>query len=94
MSLLNYTDGRWEAPAIEGAESVRDASTGEVLFRQRSSAPDQIERALAVADAAHASGQWMALSPRSRAEILNAIADEMLGRDEAIAAADARAMHA
>lgn len=91
MSLLNYTDGRWEAPAIEGAESVRDASTGEVLFRQRSSAPDQIERALAVADAAHASGQWMALSPRSRAEILNAIADEMLGRDEAIAAADARA---
>ncbi|MCK5860817.1 MAG: aldehyde dehydrogenase [Abyssibacter sp.] len=91
MSLLNYIDGRWEAPAIEMDESVRDASTGEVLFWQRSSTADQIERALKAADAAHASGVWMAMSPQARADKLNAIADEMLGRDHAIAVADARA---
>lgn len=90
MVPQNYIEGRWEAPAQTLAASVCDASDGRALFRQAASSPEQIERALARADATHADNAWLRQPAAARAAQLDAIADAIAERGEAIATADAQ----
>ena len=90
MSLSNYIDGAWEAPAGEGATAVCDANTGEALFQQGESSAAQVERAVALAAATHADNAWLQRSLGERADDLRRVAEEILARGEAIARADAQ----
>lgn len=90
-ALKNYIAGGWETPLERLGASVCDANDGQALFPQLASSAEQIERALACAAQAHASGAWLRLNPRERAEALNRVADEILARGDAIARADAQA---
>lgn len=89
--LTNYIDGRWAAPALALPPAVCDANTGAVLFTQRASSPEQIERAIALATATHADNAWLRLPPAERAASLDRVAEEILARAEAIAVADSQA---
>lgn len=91
MALRNYIGGIWEAPALALPGNVCDANTGEALFAQSASAPEQIERAVALAATTHADNAWLRESAESRAATLERIADELLARAEALAMADAQA---
>ncbi len=89
MELKNYIAGRWETPAVDLHRSVCDANDGRALFAQRGSSAAQIEEAIALAAATHASNNWMESGPKARAADLLRIADEILSRGEAIGRADA-----
>lgn len=91
MSLKNYIEGRWEAPALTLPHAVCDANEGRELFAQQASSAAQIERALVLAAATHVDNAWWRQSPDQRAADLNRIADEILQRGEAIAIADSQA---
>ncbi len=91
MSLKNYIDGRWEVPAQVLAQSVCDANDARALFEQRASSAAQIQRAIELASAAHAADDWLRRPAEQRARLLQAIADELLLRGDAIARADAQA---
>lgn len=90
-ALANYVEGRWEAPADALGRAVCDANDGRELFEQRASAPQQVERAVALAAATHAANPWLALPAGRRAADLERVADELLARAEPIAVADAQA---
>lgn len=90
MELRNFIEGQWHAPAHELSADVCDASTGEVLFRQRGSSSQQIEQAIRCAEAVHASAAWSSLAPTEKAEALEGIASLIAARAESIAVADAR----
>lgn len=91
MALLNYLEGRWEAPALALPHAVCDANTGHPLFAQRASSAEQLERAIALAAATHANNVWFRLSAAQRAADLERVADQILLRAAAIAEADAQA---
>lgn len=88
--LKNYINGQWVTPGEPLGESVCDANTGEALFEQRACSSAQLDEAIVVAQAAFAGGAWMARPAKERSELLNAVADEIEARGEAIAEADAR----
>lgn len=90
MTLKNYIDDQWAEPGEPLGESVCDANTGEALFEQRACSAAQLEAALSVAQAAYASGAWMARPAQERRELLNAVADAIEARGEDIAVADAQ----
>lgn len=89
--LRNYIAGQWQAPAVDGGRQVCDANTAQPLFPQLSSSEQQLEQALQAAAACHADKAWLKLNPQQRADALNRVADEILQRGPAIAAADAQA---
>lgn len=89
MELKNYIDNDWQAPAITLETQVCHASEGKPLFYQMASDAAQVERAIATAHAAHAAGDWTALSNSERAVALDAIAGAINTRLSAIAEADA-----
>lgn len=89
MELKNYIDNDWQAPAITLETQVCHASEGKPLFYQMASDAAQVERAIATAHAAHAAGDWAALSSSERAVALDAIAGAINIRLSAIAEADA-----
>jgi acyl-CoA reductase-like NAD-dependent aldehyde dehydrogenase len=91
VDLKNYVEGRWEAPALELPGSVCDANDGRPLFRQRASSPAQLQRALALAAATHAGGEWLRRPAAGRAADLERCAAEIVKRAEVIAEVDARA---
>lgn len=88
--LQNYIAGQWQAPAEQGAATVRDASTGEALFVQGMSSAAQVEAAIQVAAQQHAQNSWFQKPAAERAADLERIADEISARGPAIAEADAR----
>ena len=88
--LKNYIAGQWVAPAEPLGESVCDANTGEALFEQRACSSAQLDEAIAVSKTAFASDAWIARPAHERSNLLNAVADEIETRGEAIAEADAR----
>ncbi len=89
MTLTNYINDTWQAPAQRLDSQVFHASEGTPLFHQMASGPQQIEAALAASHAAHLRGDWAALANSERATKLDAIADAIATRIEAIAEADA-----
>ncbi|WP_372759378.1 aldehyde dehydrogenase family protein, partial [Litorivivens sp.] len=89
MTLTNYINDTWQAPAQRLDSQVFHASEGTPLFHQMASDPQQIEAALAASHAAHLRGDWAALANSERATKLDAIADAIATRIEAIAEADA-----
>lgn len=89
MQLKNYVNNDWQAPAITLDTQVCHASEGRPLFYQMASDAAQIENAIATAHIAHAVGEWAALSSAERAVAMDAIADAIGKRLEAIAKADA-----
>ncbi len=89
MSLQNYINDTWQPPAIALESRVCHASEGKPLFNQMASDAAQIESAIAASQTAHLKGEWAALSSAERAEKMDAIADAIGKRLDAIADADA-----
>ncbi len=89
MSLRNYIGGDWVVPGEPVGQQVCDANTGEPVFEQARSSADQLDAAIALADATHRDNAWLRRSPAERAADLSRVADEILARGEAIAVADA-----
>ena len=81
-----YVEGRWEEPAEGGFLETRNPATGEVVARfARATAPDA-DRAVAAARRAFDEGGWNgATSPRTRARLLLAVAEEIRRRRDELA---------
>ncbi|MBJ93950.1 MAG: aldehyde dehydrogenase [Rickettsiales bacterium] len=77
-------------PANELGFWVSDSSTGEALQRARSSSPEQIERALAAANAGFQGGSWSGLDAELRADALDKVAQRLEARVGELAELDAR----
>lgn len=78
------------APATDTLDLVlEDPARGAALGSAVASAPESVERALAAAQAAHASGVWSSTSPAERADLLDAVAVALEGRQAELAALEA-----
>lgn len=90
-ALRNYIDNQVELPTVERGNVLRNPNTLEPLQAQLSSSPDQVERALAAADAAYRRGDWENTPTEQRAAVLERIADTLdtPGMRESMAHADA-----
>jgi acyl-CoA reductase-like NAD-dependent aldehyde dehydrogenase len=88
--LLCYIDGGIEAPLQDRNNDLRNPNNGEALQAQMSCTPEQVEHALASADAAFAAEEWENTPADERAAVLEAIADglEAPGVGERMAHAD------
>lgn len=89
MELKNYISEFWQPPALTLDSMVSHASEGVPLFQQKASGATQIEAAIAASSAAHLRGEWCGASLEVRARKMDAIADAIATRLEAIAEADA-----
>ena len=75
--LLNYIDGNVEAPRLPRGNSLLNPNTLAPLQDQISCSEEQVERALAAADAAHARAEWENTPPLQRADVLESIAERL-----------------
>ncbi|MCH9695358.1 MAG: aldehyde dehydrogenase family protein [Gammaproteobacteria bacterium] len=89
-TLQNYIAGSWQAPAVELTRTVCDSNTGEPLFKQLGSTPQQIDAAITAADQAHRDATWRNLTGEQRAAKLNAIAAALEEIVDDMAEVDAR----
>lgn len=87
--LRNYVADEWRMPGSTLAHTVCDANTGEPLFRQACSSPEQVESAIRSARAAHREGSWARMGGERRAGILARIADALEALVEDMAMFDA-----
>lgn len=78
-----------EDSAVEETVWLHDPNTEEALQRARSSASEQVDRAIDRADQAHREGSWRDLGVAGRAPYLLALADALDHRSEDIAWCDA-----
>jgi len=85
---VDLVDGAWQEPAVT-LGSLADPNTGAVLAPQLATASDQVERALAAADALHRSGALATLSIDVRAAVLQDIAAGLTLRAADLAYEDA-----
>jgi len=76
-ALENLIDGKWSIPEIDRQKDLRDANTGEPVQAQLSCSLDQVEVAMAAADAAHKAGEWERTPAAERADKLDEIAAEL-----------------
>lgn len=78
------------APAKDTLDLVlEDPARGAALGSAAASSPESVERALAAAQAAHASGAWSQKSPVERADLLDAVAVALEGRQAELAELEA-----
>ena len=89
FALRNYVAGEWREPGATLPQAVCDANSGEALFRQERSPPEQIEAAIRSAQAAHREGAWTRMRGERRAAILTRIADALEALVEDLALSDA-----
>jgi len=73
-----YIDGRW-AGAAETFE-VRSPARGELVATVAQGDLASVDAAVAAAKAAHESGVWRTRTPHERADLIDAIADNMAAR--------------
>ena len=73
----NYVADEWREPGATLPHTVCDANTGEPLFRQARSSPEQVESAIRSAQAAHREGAWARMWGERRAGILAGVADAL-----------------
>ncbi len=86
---LDRIDGERVAPTEALGAWICNANDGTRLVEQRASSDRALERALACADRAHASGVWSEASPLDRAAVLERVASQLEARLPDIALADA-----
>ena len=70
--LRNYIDGKFSSPTVEMGVWLEDPNTREPLQKQMASADDDIERALAAAQAVHETGLWSEMPVEERCDYLAA----------------------
>jgi acyl-CoA reductase-like NAD-dependent aldehyde dehydrogenase len=89
--LKNYIADQFSTPEIERDGFVCNANTDEALQRQLSCSTEQVEQALQASADAYEAGVWENTPSRERAEVLDAIAQELSKTHyiEAISRADA-----
>ena len=76
------------AEAMPAAQALHDPNTGERLAENRTASLEQLDRAVAAADAAHQRGEWYGLGAAGRAQMLDVFANELEARAEQIAPLD------
>lgn len=69
-------------------ESIVDPSTGEMLAESRSSSPEQVERAIAIATEAHLDSRWSGIAVAKRAQVLERFATYLEAVSEEVACLD------
>ncbi len=79
LKLFDYIDGERIAPSVAMDGWVSNPNTGEKIAQQMATSPENIERALSVAQRLHLSGEWANTSPEKRADILDAAANHLMG---------------
>ncbi|WP_436699792.1 aldehyde dehydrogenase family protein [Nocardioides sp. BYT-33-1] len=87
-TLETWIGGTPELSAVELDDVLHDPNTGAPLQRNRSSSPEQVERALAAAWSAHTAGAWRDLGLAGRAALLHRLADLIDEQQAAIAELD------
>jgi acyl-CoA reductase-like NAD-dependent aldehyde dehydrogenase len=75
--LLNYINGDVEAPLLDRHNEIRNPNDLSSLQGQFSCTQEQVERVLAASDAAFHSGEWENTAAGERADIFDAIADQL-----------------
>ena len=75
--LCNYIDGGTSVPAIDRANSLRNPNNQQEIQGQLSCSEEQVEAALASADAAFSAGEWEHTPVEERAVALEAIATKL-----------------
>lgn len=88
FTLFDYIDGERIAPTIDMGAFVHNPSTGEKITPQMATSPENIERALQVAQRLHESGEWANTPPEKRADILDNAGDQLMGLVPMIAAVE------
>ncbi|MGJ6121977.1 aldehyde dehydrogenase family protein [Mycolicibacterium sp. Y3] len=83
-----YVDGAWR-DAVESIE-VRSPATGELVATVAYGDLGAVDDAVAAAKAAHESGVWRTTPPRARADVLDAIADNLAARADELTALQVR----
>ena len=78
----DYIGGEWSEPAEELDAWIEDRNTGEPIQAQRAASADAIERAIAGAHHEYAHGEWAAMDPLDRADLLDAMAEALQPRAE------------
>lgn len=76
-SLQTWVGGAPEPSEVRDGGVLADPNTGRTLLETLSSSPDQVDRAIAAADAAHSSGDWAELGAVGRAPFLRRLAKEL-----------------
>ena len=89
FALRNYVADEWRIPDSTLPHAVCDANTGEPLFRQARSSPEQVEGAIRSALAAHREGAWTRMGGERRAGLLAVVADALEAVVEDMAVFDA-----
>lgn len=75
--LFSYIDGAVVTPAVDRQNMLRNPNDTQPLQAQLASSPEQVEKALASADAAHAAGVWENTPASERAIWLDHVANEL-----------------
>jgi phenylacetaldehyde dehydrogenase len=88
FALFDYIDGERLAPTVNLGAFVHNPNTGEKIAPQMATSPENIERALQVAQRLHELGEWANTPPEKRAEILDNAANHLMGRVPMIAAVE------
>ncbi|HSG43782.1 MAG TPA: aldehyde dehydrogenase family protein, partial [Anaerolineales bacterium] len=88
FELFDYIDGERIAPTLDMGAFVHNPNTGEKIAPQMATSPENIERALQVAQRLHESGEWANTSPEARADILDKAGDQLMGLVPIIAAVE------
>jgi len=84
----NYIDGEW----VDNGQQleVRSPATGELVATVTKGGVAEIDAAVAAAKAAHAEGTWRRTPPAERAALINAVAADLGGRMDELAALQSR----
>lgn len=91
MTVAHYPlfiDGEW----IDTTEQyeIRSPATGELVATVAKGTTAHIDRAVAAAKAAHASGVWRNTAPERRADLLHEVAAQLAARNDELAALQTR----
>ena len=88
FELFDYIDGERIPPTVNMGAFVHNPNTGEQIAPQMATSPENIERALQVAQRLHESGEWANASPETRADILDKAGDQLMGHVPMVAAVE------
>lgn len=87
--IVDYIDGDTVTPADILPAAVSNPNSNEPLQQQRSTNPEMVEQALAVAHRVHVQGDWRKLPPAERGQMLEAVATGLEERLDEIALTEA-----
>jgi acyl-CoA reductase-like NAD-dependent aldehyde dehydrogenase len=76
-TLFNYIDGDIVEPVVDRGNDLKNPNDLTVLQAQQSASEEQLETALAASDRAYQQGEWENTPARTRADILDTIADKL-----------------